>query len=75
MVCVEELEDCRWSNVGQQESVWCVDVQSVERPWTDVKSREDDPVAYNACDDGSVSRDKLRARVKSEDESQVHACD
>ena len=54
-----------------RESVCCVDVRSVERPWTDIKSREDDPAAYNACDDASVSQDKLRAQVKCEDESHV----
>lgn len=36
-----------------------------------LKPREDDPVAYNACDDASVDRGKLRAQVKSEDESHV----
>lgn len=54
-----------------RECVWCVDVRSVERPWSDVKSREDEPAACNACDDASVSQDKLRARVKCEDESHV----
>ena len=47
--CVWNWKEANRKTKGSK-GMWCLDARSVERLWTDVKSRVKSPAAYNASD-------------------------